>query len=145
MDILLVTLFLVRILLPECIVFVSTSIKVIAAVNKMNEGDVKSSFEFKVNGTTDAAKIGASDLLEVELALTQGQTVTFEGFSYLGYMLQPEFFERVDGQYKFRAVRNLSTSYRSDREFIYVERTDKTNYPDAHGYRKWFRASQNRR
>ena len=99
--------------------------KVIAAVNKMNEGDVKS-LEFKVNGKLMQPN-GASDLLEVELALTQGQTVTFEGFSYLGYMLQPEFFEQVDGQYKFRAVSGTyRISYRSDREFIYVERTRQT-------------------
>lgn len=103
---------------------------VIAAVNKMNEDDIKS-LEFKVNGQL-MQRSETPDFLEVELELTQGQEVAFEGFSYLQYMLQPEFFEWADGQYKFRAVSGTyRISYRSDRDFIYVERTDKTSYPDA--------------
>ena len=103
---------------------------VIAAVNKMNENDIKP-LEFKVNGEL-MQKSATPNFQEVVLTLTQGQTVNFEGFSHLQYMLQPEFFEWVDGQYKFRAVSGTyRVSYRLDREFIYVERTDKTNYPDA--------------
>ena len=68
----------------------------------MNEDDIKS-LEFKVNGQL-MQRSETPDFLEVELELTQGQEVAFEGFSYLQYMLQPEFFEWADGQYKFRAV-----------------------------------------
>lgn len=107
--------------------------EVIAAVDKMDENDIKP-LEYKVNGQR-MQKSTTPNFQEVVLNLTQGQTVNFEGFSYLEYMLQPEFFELVNGQYKFKAVSGTyRIYYRLDREFIYVERTDKTNYPDA----MWF-------
>ena len=68
---------------------------VIAAVNKMNEDDIKS-LEFKVNGQL-MQRSETPDFLEVELELTQGQEVAFEGFSYLQYMLQPEFSNGLTG------------------------------------------------
>ena len=54
---------------------------VIAAVNKMNEDDIKS-LEFKVNGQL-MQRSETPDFLEVELELTQGQEVAFEGIFLL--------------------------------------------------------------
>ena len=73
-----------------------------------------------------------SNYIGVELNLTKGQTVDFEGFSYLDYMLQPEYFTNENGQYKFNAPDSkYKISYNKNRELIYVEKTTGAEFPET--------------
>lgn len=91
---------------------------------------------FKVNGTTmtqDDQKAFISCMVD----LTNGQNVTFDGFSNLDCMLQPSYFEKVDGRtYKFIGVtQKYKILYSPVRELIYckIEGKDWTEryYPNC--------------
>ncbi len=85
----------------------------------------------KINGTELTQSTNPS-YIAVELNLTKGQVVDFEGFSYLDYMLQPEYFTNENGQYKFNAPDGkYRISYNKDRELIYVEKTTDTEFPET--------------
>ena len=70
-------------------------------IDKVDEGQLGEEF-YKINGT-ELTQSDYPNYIGVELNLTKGQTVDFEGFSYLDYMLQPEYFTNENGQYKFNA------------------------------------------
>ena len=99
-------------------------------IDKVDEGQLGPE-SYKINGTELTQSTNPS-YIAVELNLTKGQVVDFEGFSYLDYMLQPEYFTNENGQYKFNAPDGkYRISYNKDRELIYVEKTTDTEFPET--------------
>lgn len=99
-------------------------------IDKVDEGQLGEEF-YKINGT-ELTQSNDPNYIGVELNLTKGQTVDFEGFSYLDYMLQPEYFTNENGQYKFNAPDGkYKISYNKNRELIYVEKTTGAEFPET--------------
>ncbi len=99
-------------------------------IDKVDEGQLGEE-SYKINGT-ELTQSNDPNYIGVELNLTKGQTVDFEGFSYLDYMLQPEYFTNENGQYKFNAPDGkYKISYNKNRELIYVEKTTGAEFPET--------------
>ena len=99
-------------------------------IDRVDEGQLGEEF-YKINGT-ELTQSNDPNYIGVELNLTKGQTVDFEGFSYLDYMLQPEYFTNENGQYKFNAPDGkYKISYNKNRELIYVEKTTGAEFPET--------------
>lgn len=99
-------------------------------IDKVDESQLKPE-SYKINGT----ELIQSDILgyiSAELNLTKGHIVDFEGFSYLDYMLQPEYFAKENGQYKFTAPDGkYKISYNNNRELVFVEKMTAATYPEV--------------
>lgn len=100
-------------------------------IDKVDEGQLGPE-SYKINGM-ELTQSDYAGYIGVELNLAKGQTVDFEGFSYLDYMLQPEYFTNENGQYKFNAPDGkYKILYNKVREMIFVEIADVSMaYPDA--------------
>ena len=99
-------------------------------IDKVDEGQLGEE-SYKINGK-ELTQSDYPNYIGVELNLTKGQTVDFEGFSYLDYMLQPEYFTNENGQYKFNAPDGkYKISYNKNRELIYVEKTTGAEFPET--------------
>ena len=99
-------------------------------IDKVDEGQLGEE-SYKINGT-ELTQSNDPNYIGVELNLTKGQTVDFEGFSYLDYMLQPEYFTNENGQYKFNAPDGkYKISYNKNRELIYVDKTTGAEFPET--------------
>lgn len=97
----------------------------------VNEDDIDESY--KVNGQQLQPKtIKDRAYLVAEINLTKGETVTFDGFRNLNYMLQPEYFSKSGEQYSFKAPDGrYRISYSIHQERVYVERTDITTFAEG--------------
>lgn len=99
-------------------------------IDKVDEEQLKPEF-YKINGE-ELIHSAYENYISVELELTKGQNIEFEGFNYLDYMLQPEYFTNESGQYKFNAPSGkYKISYQKDRELIYVEKTTDAEFPET--------------
>ena len=88
---------------------------------------------YKINGQQMLpSEIDGRAYVTVELDLTKGQNVNFDGFRHLEYMLQPEYFKKSGDSYTFCAVDGrYRISYSIHQERIYVERVDKYTFNDG--------------
>ena len=99
--------------------------------DKAEEGQIQPE-SYKINGR-ELVQSSYTNYIGVELDLIKGQIVDFEGFTYLDYMLQPEYFIKENGQYRFNASDGkYKILYNKDRELMFVEVADVSlAYPDV--------------
>lgn len=88
---------------------------------------------YKINGQQMLpSEIDGRAYVTVELDLTKGQNVNFDGFRHLEYMLQPEYFRKSGDSYVFCAVDGkYRISYPIHQERVFVERVDKNTFSDG--------------
>lgn len=85
----------------------------------------------KVNGVSMTGS-SIAGYMSVDLDLVQGQKMTFDGFRYVKYMLQPEYFDLDGNDVSFQAPSGrYRLWYSAQRLHLYVEALGDKSYPDG--------------